>query len=221
MVVRTRNRRGEGSRLRGEIIDATRRLIARTGDERGLSIRAVAREAGITGPAIYPHFANTDEIRTAVHMSVDAEFDEHLAQAAASASGGPAARLVTVSAAYVRFACAHPELYQILFGLLDPACGSRHPAVAGAEFRPVSMSSARTLLARGIQDCVDAGVSASDDVPGDAVLLWAALHGLATMTAEASERTPAPEKRLVARIARVTRPPRPDADLTRRSAAPR
>lgn len=61
---RPRNARGEGERLRMEIIEATLRLIADQERMRPvpLSLREVAREAGITAPAIYRHFTGKDEL---------------------------------------------------------------------------------------------------------------------------------------------------------------
>jgi AcrR family transcriptional regulator len=58
---RQRNARGQGGRLRSEIVEASRRLTDHGGD--ALTLRAIAREAGIAGPSIYDHFANVDEIR--------------------------------------------------------------------------------------------------------------------------------------------------------------
>src|SRR3954471_1001502 len=59
---RTRNRRGEGALLRDEIVTAAERLLEREGNEEALTLRSVAREAGISAPSIYTHFADRDAI---------------------------------------------------------------------------------------------------------------------------------------------------------------
>jgi AcrR family transcriptional regulator len=49
---RHRARRGEGDRLREEILAAAERLLLETGDESAVSIRAVADAVGVTPPSI-------------------------------------------------------------------------------------------------------------------------------------------------------------------------
>ena len=51
--VRRRNPRGQGDRLREEIISAASELIAESGDADQLSLRAVAKRIGIAAPSIY------------------------------------------------------------------------------------------------------------------------------------------------------------------------
>ena len=53
---RRRNRRGEGDRLREEIITAASQMIGETGDDSALTLRGVARRLGIAAPSIYRHF---------------------------------------------------------------------------------------------------------------------------------------------------------------------
>lgn len=55
---RTRNPWGQGERLRGEILAAAGRLLSELGGEQGLSIRGVARAAGIAPASIYQHFSD-------------------------------------------------------------------------------------------------------------------------------------------------------------------
>ena len=63
---RERNRRGEGDRLRAEILAAASRLLEAAGTDEGLSLRAVAREVGISPQSMYLHFGNLDELGLAV-----------------------------------------------------------------------------------------------------------------------------------------------------------
>src|SRR5918911_1285314 len=80
---RTPARRGEGDRLRREILDAAIALIADRGDE-AVSMRAIARAVGVTPPAVYLHFADKRELMFAVLEHVFAD----LARALAAADGG-------------------------------------------------------------------------------------------------------------------------------------
>ena len=55
---RRRNQRGQGARLREELIEAASDLLADQGNPDQVSIRAVATAAGVTPPSIYLHFAD-------------------------------------------------------------------------------------------------------------------------------------------------------------------
>jgi AcrR family transcriptional regulator len=162
---RARNPRGSGMRLHDEIIDAAIALIDETGDPAALTLRGIARRASITAPSIYSHFPDLAAVTTAV---LARSFDELRAavQAAIAAGGDPAAALVAAGRAYVRFAWSHPARYRLMFD----AAGYAPDAVATF-----------ALVREAIQACADAGVSASDDAQADTWLLWAALHGVATL----------------------------------------
>jgi len=53
---RSRNARGEGEKLRGEIIDAAVKVLSTLGPEDPFSLRSVAKMAKIAAPSIYIHF---------------------------------------------------------------------------------------------------------------------------------------------------------------------
>jgi AcrR family transcriptional regulator len=162
---RTRNRRGSGTRLRDEIVAAAIALIDEAGDPAALTLRGIARRAGITAPSIYPHFADLAAVITAVLAT---SFDE-LAGAVRAALDGqhdPRRALIAAGDAYVRFAWEHPQRYRLMFA----ASGYAPDAVATF-----------ALVEGAIRDCAAAGASASDDPRTDTWLLWAALHGVATL----------------------------------------
>ena len=63
---RRRNRRGEGGKLRADILAGATELLERTGSEEAVTLRAVARQIGISAPSIYPHFPDRDAIVDAI-----------------------------------------------------------------------------------------------------------------------------------------------------------
>ena len=67
---RHRARRGQGEALRGEILAAARELLAETGNQEAVSVRAVAERVGITTPSIYLHFKDKDDLLDAVCAEV-------------------------------------------------------------------------------------------------------------------------------------------------------
>ena len=195
-TTRTQNPRGRGRHLADEIVAAAITLVDETNDPAALTLRGVARQAGITAPAIYAHFpdlaavtagllaASFDELRKAVQQARDGQDD-------------PVPALVAAGLAYVRFGWEHPARYRLMF-----AAGGYAPD-AVATF---------TLVSEAIAHCVRAGASASDDPHTDTWLLWAALHGVATLEKPARSDylrlgpldRPAMLETLIRRIARLS-----------------
>ena len=176
---RSRNRRGEGGLLRPDILRAAGELLDETGDERAVTLRAVARRVGIAAPSIYAHFPDRQAILLAVVGVAFAELDGELAAAAAASGGDPVERLRGVCAAYLDFARHRPHRYRAMFG-------GAWNAAAAVDLAAITEDDARQLgrealgvLVSALRDCVAAGRSASTDPDGDAVAVWVALHGLA------------------------------------------
>src|SRR5215831_10829801 len=74
---RTRNPKGEGGRLREDLVEAAAQMIAETGDAGQLTLRGVARRVGIAAPSIYRHFPDVDHLKMAV---VDRAFGQFAAE---------------------------------------------------------------------------------------------------------------------------------------------
>lgn len=166
---RGRNRRGEGDRLREEIITAASQMIGEADDDSALTLRGVARRVGIAAPSIYRHFADVDELKMAVVRRSFAEFGR-ARDAAASEGDDPAARLLARCRAYLRFAVANPGPYRYLFSQHAPTGDPARPPVDLPVFQ---------ALAESISRCQQAGLArVGDDPRWLAAQVWAALHGL-------------------------------------------
>ncbi|HET9566179.1 MAG TPA: helix-turn-helix domain-containing protein, partial [Mycobacterium sp.] len=105
--MRPRNPRGQGNRLRDEVVDAAAALIAENGPE-ALSLRAIARKAEITAPAIYRHFDDLDQVREAVVDSFFWALADYLRRAG-QLETNPVDRLRALCHAYVAFGRKHPQ----------------------------------------------------------------------------------------------------------------
>jgi AcrR family transcriptional regulator len=165
-----RNRRGEGARLRQDILDAARALTDEHG-EQAVTLRLVARNVGIAAPSIYAHFADRDAI---LDVLVDETFKE-LAIAVSGATRAhedPVRSLRAACGAYVDFAVRRPHRYQLAFAEREANAVPR--ASATATF---------ALLVEAIDSCVLSGASASTDAFADATAIWAALHGYVNLHA--------------------------------------
>jgi len=176
---RARNARGEGERLRDEILTAAIRVLSRIGPEDPFSLRAVAKEAGIAAPSVYIQFADRNALLLA---ALEKLFREQVAiraaaeEEAARSGGGPWERLLARSIAAVEFGLKHPGHYKVLFEgrvvlrLNDPSI---------ADF-------GRPLLTRSIeliQEIAPASAKArvSSDPQRLALLLWSGLHGVISL----------------------------------------
>jgi AcrR family transcriptional regulator len=172
-LARERNRRGEGGKLRADILAGANELLEQTGSEESVTLRAVARKVGISAPSIYAHFADRASIVSAIVDAAFADFNSAIATAIAGADG-PLARLRAGCAEYLRFAADRPNRYRLLFERRDLV------SELGADSYPIRVESFNALVA-SLQDCIEAGISASEDPVRDATAIWAALHGYATL----------------------------------------
>lgn len=174
---RVRNRRGEGGRLRDDIVAAAVELLDEAGDERAITLRSVARRVGIAAPSIYRHFPDQPAIMLAVVQREFAELGDNLRSAVEKAGSDPRQRLYAVCTAYLDFARVHPERYRTMFGgLWIPDLDSS--SLTEADMAALGDGTMEILVA-ALADCAAAGQSAGTDPPGDAVALWLGLHGLA------------------------------------------
>lgn len=174
---RPRNPRGQGSRLREDIIRAATAMIERTGSDQTVTLRSVAREIGISAPSIYAHFDDRDAIVEAVVLEAIAQLHETVASAVA-AHGDPVEGLLAGCAAYVDFGTREPARYHVLFDWARPK-----PESAGHELSRTRGLDAFQTLVDNLEACVRAGRSTSADPFSDAVALWTALHGQVSLRA--------------------------------------
>lgn len=171
---RVRNRRGEGARLRQEIIDQAGALLAESGDPTRLSLRAIARRVGIATTSVYLHFPDIDHLVLAV---ADLYFQElSLAQeTAAAATTDPIEVLLARCRAYCRFGVDHPGQYRLMF---------RTELAPGAElkFADVPGRSSFEALVEAVGRCRPAtGADAAETIRRTAILIWTLEHGLVSL----------------------------------------
>lgn len=180
---RARNRRGEGGRLREDIIAAAVELLDEAGDERAITLRSVARRVGIAAPSIYRHFPDQPAIMLAVVQGEFADLRNSLRSSVEKAGDDPRRRMYAVCEAYLEFARIHPERYRTMFGglwmpdLNDSSLTKEDLAALGDD--------SMRILVETLGECAAAGQSTSTDPAGDAVALWLGLHGLAHQRAVA------------------------------------
>jgi AcrR family transcriptional regulator len=170
---RTRARRGEGEKLREQILEAAERLLVETGDEEAVTIRAVAETVGVTPPSVYLHFADKDELLFAISERHFAELDR-VTQDAAASSEDLMESLALRGRAYIRFGIEHPEQYRILF--------MRRPSRTPEGFQSERLRNAAAFdhLVEHVSKCVQAGLIDRDPLLVS-LGLWATVHGLTSL----------------------------------------
>lgn len=157
--------------LRRALVEAARRILEEEGPN-ALSLRAVAREAGVSPAAPYHHFKDKAELLRAVADEGWLMLDAAMAKAKAEA---PSIReaMNALGVAYVCFARENPALYRVMY---DTA--------RDAEALPEHMQASDESAYCKVRDTlVEAGAdpSAAVDLELATTAAWCAAHGLAEM----------------------------------------
>jgi AcrR family transcriptional regulator len=171
---RRRAARGDGDKLRDEILAATERLLIASGDVDAVSIRGIADAVGVTPPSIYLHFADKEALVNAVCERHFGALDRVSARATKGIED-PVKALRAMGRAYVRFGLERPEEYRILFMSKEI---DTNPA---AYLERLKGLSGFNHLVTAVQRCMDAGAFGPGDAFGAACTLWAGVHGMTSL----------------------------------------
>jgi AcrR family transcriptional regulator len=102
--------------IREEIKETARKLMEEHGTE-GIATRLIAREMGLTAPALYHYFTNRDELITALIVDAFNALADTLEEVSEQARGeGPGEQLRRALLAYRQWALAHPADFQLIYG---------------------------------------------------------------------------------------------------------
>ncbi len=159
--------------LRNALLAHARTMLERDGPE-AVSLRAVARAAGVSQTAPYKHFASKDDLLATI--AGDGFLELAASQRViADAQDTAAERLVLLGRDYVGFATTTPQRYRLMFGAggID---WRAHPPVAEAKagsFTPVKDVIAEHLAGERLASGARAEVAA--------IATWALVHGLSML----------------------------------------
>lgn len=157
--------------LRRALIDAARRLLESEGPS-ALSLRAVAREAGVSPAAPYHHFKDKAELLDAVAHEGWEMLDVALTKAR-DGSQSIRERMASLGVAYVCFARDNPALYRVMYD-----CSRDKEAL------PEHVHADNDSAYCRVRDTlVEAGADPTDEIGLElaTVASWCAAHGLAEM----------------------------------------
>ncbi len=140
--------------------------LLETQGEAGVSLREVARRAGVSHNAPYRHFANREALLAAIATAGFRELGAALTAAATGAAGGQA-----LGRAYVAFALARPALYLLMFG----------PEIRKDQYPELREAGGRAL---GVLEQAIAARRGGGDTRAATIGAWALVHGLAHLLAD-------------------------------------
>lgn len=149
--------------LRSALVEAGLRALE-TAPIEDLSLRALAREAGVSATAVYRHFPDKQALLAALADAGLQSLGRYQQQAAEAA--GPQQAFGATGRAYVRWALANPALFRLVFACND-ALGE---TVFG-----------QSLAARMLQANAAAATGDADEARRLVVQAWALVHGLAML----------------------------------------
>src|SRR5579859_1161612 len=148
--------------LRAALLHAAMELLEESG-EADLSLRAVARRAGVSPAAPYRHYADREALVSAVATVGYRELAERLA--AAHPSPSTPEQLASVAIAYVQFALERPALFRIMFG---------EPCDRDNDERVTATATVSAYVHSIVERTFPEG-----DSEALATAIWALVHGLA------------------------------------------
>lgn len=182
---RPRSARGEGEQLRAALLAAAETLLVEPRSSPPLSLREVARLAGVSPSAVYLHFASAQELIAAVVQLqsrrlvaavlgpgfADAEVGpDDVADAADGEPPAASVSLADIATRYVDWGLANPGAYQLLFESADRLGNPVGPSEPGWIVIEAAVGALRS--AHGVGEA---------DATTTALRAWAALHGIVSL----------------------------------------
>lgn len=137
----------------------------------GFSMRKLAKQVGVTAPALYRHYDGKEHVLADVMREAHRAYMSYLYRAIEAPT--PRERFSGAGERYLDFALEHPRWHAILcFGPEQLGMGEL-PADIEA------MSSARhQFWIDRVRECMDAGILKDGDPTQTALTMWAHAHGL-------------------------------------------
>jgi AcrR family transcriptional regulator len=160
--------------LRRALLDSALAMVEKEGP-RGVSLRAVARLAGVSPAAPYRHFAGKEGLLAAVAEEGFRSLERHMRAASEDTRGLALAEFRAIGYAYIRFAANNPSHFRVMFG---PEVSDKiaHPSLK------IAADKASQIIADAIANCQRSGLEGADINPQRLVVAaWATFHGLATL----------------------------------------
>jgi len=165
--------------LRQAILDlAETRLSDIRADD--LSLRALAREIGVSQTAPYRHFGDKNALLAALATRGYIAMTTRMIRAQQGAGADPREKLRAVGKAYIDYALEHPELFKVMLGpSLQPQ--DRYPELSNASRQSF------ILVHEIVREGVEQSLFREDNLEYLTNAAWAGVHGIATLNLDRGE----------------------------------
>ena len=159
------------------LILAAERVLAERGVA-GMTLREVARQAGVSHNAPYNHFADKADLIAALVKEGFERFAQALRSTYESTSGQALDKVLATGVAYVLFARQQPALFRLMF---RPEL--RCPPGESVPISPedVGEDDAFRVVLDGLAQCQQEGSVPQGDSMVQALAAWSLVHGLAEL----------------------------------------
>lgn len=179
----TGRRRTPSGDIRRELLGAAEAVLAREGPG-GVTVRAVAAEAGIAPMGVYNRFGGKDGLVDALLIR---GFDALTAAVTSRGEPDMLERLRASGQRYREFALASRHFYAIMFEGALPHDSASAEAVEHAQ-------AAFGALVAIVETAALAGVIVAADPPETAQQIWSTVHGAVTLELQGLVLTPDPAR---------------------------
>jgi AcrR family transcriptional regulator len=162
--------------LKNALIEAGIKILSKEGVG-GLSLRKVAKQAGVSHSAPYAHFADKQSLIAAISTEGFKQLYAELDAAILSHAGDPKGQLMEGAWAYVQFAMNNTDAFKIMFsGVLEKE--RDYPS-----FVEISHNTFGRVVDI-VRACQEAGVLRPAPAEMMAVAVWGQLHGIISLILE-------------------------------------
>ncbi|WP_416306778.1 TetR/AcrR family transcriptional regulator [Neptunicella sp. SCSIO 80796] len=158
--------------LRQALMDGALHCIREHGAEH-LSLRALARELGVSQAAPYRHFKDKIALLSALASDGFERLGKAMRHAFEQAGSDPESCLRQVGLTYVKFAMQHPETYRLMFGMKASDFNSKEMDAGHGE----GFCVLEDVIRMGLEGKVFAPHASSDI----ATAAWCMVHGYASL----------------------------------------
>lgn len=119
------------AQVRHEVKQAALRQLEQSGPA-GLSVSAIGKELGVSGPALYRYFSSRDNLLTELIIDAYDDLADALHAAITQAPPEPRTRFEALLRAYRSWALGQPHRYRLLFGPPLPGYDAHAQRLVGA-----------------------------------------------------------------------------------------
>lgn len=160
-----------GPVLTRALLVETAEAIVRAEGMGSLGLRRLAREVGVTAPALYGHVENLEDVQRAV---AERQFEALMDRFGRVRARSPEKRVRALSQAYVDYSLDEPNLFKLLF--VYP------PDIGGTGIANELPAATKVFLAAAepVEQGIRSGAFGRHDPIDASLAVWAAVHGCAT-----------------------------------------